>query len=103
MGDEFMEPPGTSDKIVENRLIDMFFTGTDTDIKDHIIANFTKPSCLRIVIATTAFGMGVDCPNIRLVIHLGAPSDVESYVQQIGRAGRDGVICCAIVFIKTVA
>lgn len=78
MGDEFTEPPGTSDKLVENRLIDMFFTGTDTDVKDRIIANFTKPSSLRIVIATVAFGMGVDSPDVRLIIHLGAASDVES-------------------------
>ena len=44
MGRDFMEPPGTSEKIVENRLVDMFFTGTDIDVKDRIIANFTKPS-----------------------------------------------------------
>ena len=44
---------------------------------------------LRVVIATTAFSMGVDCPDIRQVIHLGAPSTLEDYVQQTGRVGRD--------------
>ena len=37
-----------------------------------------------------AFGMGVDCPNIRQIIHVGLPDDISSYVQETGRAGRDG-------------
>lgn len=97
MGEDFMEPPGTSEKIVENRLVDMFFTGTDIDVKNRIVKNFTKPSPLRVVISTVAFGMGIDTPDVRLVIHLGAPSDVESYVQQVGRAGRDGLHSYAVL------
>ena len=50
--------------------------------------SFTLPgSRLRVVIATIAFGMGLDCPNVRKIIHIGAPEDVESYLQQTGRAG----------------
>ena len=52
--------------------------------------NFTSSSCLRIVISTDAFGMGIDCSDVQLVIHYGAPSDIETYVQQIGKAGRGG-------------
>ncbi len=45
----------------------------------------------RVMCATSAFGMGVDIPEIRLVCHLGMPGALEAYVQEAGRAGRDGL------------
>jgi len=45
---------------------------------------------LRVVIATTAFSMGIDYPDIRTVVHFGTSGMVEEYVQESGRAGRDG-------------
>lgn len=45
---------------------------------------------LRVVVATVAFGMGLDRSDVRAVLHLGLPPNFESYVQAIGRAGRDG-------------
>jgi ATP-dependent DNA helicase RecQ len=49
-----------------------------------------KSGRVPIVVATSAFGMGIDVPNIRTVVHFGIPGSLEDYTQQSGRAGRDG-------------
>ena len=96
----FTNPPGCEDKC-GNRVVDMFHSCTEPCIKDSILKLFAMVnSNLWLLIATVAFGMGVDVPNIRTIIHFGACGDIESYVQAVGRAGRDGKHSNAIIFVR---
>ena len=83
---QFTEPPDLS----RYRIVDMFTSCSDEVVKDNIIKLFTSPSQLRVVISTVAFGMEIDYPDVESVIHLGPPEDLESYIQETGRGGRDG-------------
>ena len=67
---KFLEPQDAPDRS-GFRLVEMYSKLTDVDVKEDILKSFTRTSPLRIVCATVAFGMGVDCEQI---IHLGAPA-----------------------------
>ena len=54
-----------------------------------------------MVIATIAFGMGIDCPDVRQIAHVGMPDDTESYIQETGRARRDGNLGLATLLKAT--
>lgn len=54
----------------------------------------------RVMVATNAFGMGIDKPNVRLVVHLDPPDSIEAYFQEAGRAGRDGQPARAILLFS---
>ena len=95
---DLTEPPGYHD-IAELRMVDYFTGCTEESVKKCILKQFSTPSCLKIVIATIAFGLGVDCPDVQRIIHFGIPEDIETYVQQVGRAGRNGKMSCCTMLV----
>ena len=72
---------------------------TSQSVKKRIMDSFTcRDGPIQIVVSTIAFGMGIDVPNIRTVVHWGPPRDLECYVQEAGRGGRDGSPTDAILY-----
>ena len=88
---------------VEFRLINLFTAATTPEMREMVLLEFCEAEpILRLVIATSAFGLGMDCPDIARVINWGIPNTVEELVQQTGRAGRDGSDADAILYFRKV-
>lgn len=66
-----------------------YHAGLSTEVRNQMQEDYAAGR-LRILIATNAFGMGIDHPNVRLVVHFQMPGNIDSLYQEMGRAGRDG-------------
>ena len=94
---------GKSDALFVNGDVtcDMFTSASHEDDKGRILAEFSNPlSSLRVIVATVAFGMGIDVPDVHCIIHWGPPSTIDAYLQESGRCGRDGQDSTAMLYFS---
>ena len=77
-----------------------FHAGLSPEIKKNIQLTFIDGD-LRVIVATNAFGMGIDKPDVRLVVHADIPGSLENYLQEAGRAGRDQKMARCVLLYTT--
>lgn len=83
--------------LTENGINATFYhAGLDTAVKDERQRAWTDDQ-VRVIVATNAFGMGIDKPDVRVVVHIDCPDSLEAYFQEAGRAGRDGKKAYAVL------
>lgn len=84
------------------RLVEMLHALSSKENKEVVLQEMAREDgCIRVLICTIAFGMGVNCRGVKRVIHFGPSKSVEAYIQESGRAGRDGSPSKALVLYQS--
>ena len=94
--------PSTALALAKNRLFSQYHARYPEHERNRIVEELVKRTCIhRVLFVTIAFGLDIDCHNIRRVIHIGVPFTMEDYCQEVGRAGRDALPARADIFYNS--
>lgn len=86
----YTQTRGEADKLSQRLTCPVYYSDSgSTEEKEEVLQRWRQGTS-KVVVATSAFGMGVDYPCVRAVIHMGPPRDMISFAQEVGRLGRDG-------------
>ena len=99
--DQFVTTSDSQKNGYWNRIFGMFHLTTNEKNKREICQSFQdKNGCVRVVLSSTSFSMGLDVRDVNTVVHYGPANDIDDYLQESGRAGRDPLIDCNAVMLR---
>ena len=98
----FVRELGSETGDPKKRLVEMLHSLSSKSVKQVVLEEMGKENgCIKVLICTIAFGMGVNCKGVNRVIHFGPSKSIEAYIQESGRAGRDGNPSWAILLYQS--
>ena len=94
--------PSSAEPLAKNRLFSQYHAQYPEHQRKKIVDELVNgTSNHRVLFVTVAFGIGIDCNNIRRIVHIGVPYTMEEYCQEVGRAGRDGLPARADIYYNS--